>query len=70
MLLQSANKLGLQLPNAALGLATQQHKQSQDVPNFYTERNAESNVHKTADDFTKDVGEENMEIEVITSRFK
>ncbi|XP_020283541.1 protein suppressor of sable isoform X2 [Pseudomyrmex gracilis] len=63
MLLQSANKLGLQLPNAALGLATQQHKQSQDVPNFYTERNAESNVHKTADDFTKDVGEENMETE-------
>ncbi|XP_070154724.1 protein suppressor of sable isoform X2 [Polyergus mexicanus] len=64
MLLQSANELGLQLPNAALGLATQQQAQKQPIApsNFYSERNAESNktVQKTKEDFTKDVGEDDI----------
>ncbi|XP_011261588.1 protein suppressor of sable isoform X3 [Camponotus floridanus] len=64
MLLQSANELGLQLPNAALGLATQQQAQKQPTApsNFYSERNAESNktVQKTKEDFTKDVGEDDI----------
>lgn len=72
MLLQSsANELGLQLPNAALGLATQ-HLQKplipQSMPNmdFYTEaNNLESNkinLNKARDreDFTKDVEEDEI----------
>lgn len=46
MLLQSANELGLQLPNAALGLATQQQKQVQIAAppvDFYGERTVELN---------------------------
>lgn len=68
MLLQSANEFGLQLPNAALGLATQQQAQKQPTApsNFYSERNAESNktVQKTKEDFTKDVGEDDILDEV------
>ncbi|XP_076677462.1 suppressor of sable isoform X3 [Andrena cerasifolii] len=72
MLLQSANELGLQLPNAALGLATQQQLHSkplipQTMPNmeFYTEANSESNksaLNKIRDreDFTKDVEEDEI----------
>ncbi|KAK2586183.1 hypothetical protein KPH14_001449 [Odynerus spinipes] len=72
MLLQSANELGLQLPNAALGLATQQQLQQNQmlqpcVPSmdFYTETNIESNkttVNKFKDkeDFTKDVEEDEI----------
>lgn len=68
MLLQSANELGLQLPNAALGLATQQQLQQKQMQlatppvDFYTEVNAESNknVHKTKEDFTKDIGEDEI----------
>lgn len=72
MLLQSANEFGLQLPNAALGLATQQQLQqksvtSQSMPSmdFYTENsNSESNktVNKVRDreDFTKDVEEDEI----------
>jgi len=62
MLLQSANELGLQLPNAALGLATQQQVQKQPqivAPpvDFYSERNLESNktVHNTKDDTEDDM---------------
>ncbi|XP_011329593.1 protein suppressor of sable isoform X2 [Ooceraea biroi] len=61
MLLQSANinELGFQLPNAALGLATQQQVQKQVVAppvDFYSERSVESNksVHKTKEDYTID----------------
>ncbi|XP_011641735.1 uncharacterized protein LOC105430088 isoform X1 [Pogonomyrmex barbatus] len=67
MLLQSANELGLQLPNAALGLATQQQKQLQITPSldFYSERNTESihkaNVEKTKEDFTKDIEEDTVD---------
>lgn len=69
MLLQSANELGLQLPNAALGLATQQQAQKQPISapsDFYSERNVESNktVQKTKEDFTKDVGEDDILDEV------
>lgn len=64
MLLQSANKLGVQLPNAALGLATQQQAQEQLAAplDFYSERNVESNktVQKTKEDFTKDIGEDDI----------
>ncbi|XP_029045873.1 LOW QUALITY PROTEIN: uncharacterized protein LOC114877448 [Osmia bicornis bicornis] len=72
MLLQSANEFGLQLPNAALGLATQQQLQqksviSQSMPNmdFYTENsNSEPNktINKVRDreDFTKDVEEDEI----------
>lgn len=73
MLLQSsANELGLQLPNAALGLATQQHLQKplipQSMPNmdFYTEANNlelnKINLNKARDreDFTKDVEEDEI----------
>ncbi|XP_050593538.1 protein suppressor of sable isoform X1 [Bombus affinis] len=72
MLLQSsANELGLQLPNAALGLATQ-HLQKplipQSMPNmdFYTEANNlelnKINLNKARDreDFTKDVEEDEI----------
>lgn len=71
MLLQSANELCLQLPNVALGLA-QQHNNTQlqqkqmhlaaPPTDFYTEINAESNknVHKTKEDFTKDIGEDEI----------
>lgn len=71
MLLQSVNEFGLQLPNAALGLATQQHMHSkpmisQSVSNmdFYTEA-AEANkmmANKLRDreDFTKDVEEDEI----------
>lgn len=63
MLLQSANKLGLQLSNPALGLATQQQlqqKQSSSTINFYTETNSESSktVHKFKEDFTKDIADD------------
>ncbi|XP_012141723.2 suppressor of sable isoform X2 [Megachile rotundata] len=73
MLLQSANDFGLQLPNVALGLATQQQLQpktlmSRTMPNmdFYTEsNNPESNkinLNKLRDreDFTKDVEEDEI----------
>lgn len=72
MLLQSANEFGLQLPNAALGLANQQqvHQKpllSQPMPNmeFYIEAHSESNkttLHKIRDreDFTKDVEEDEI----------
>ncbi|XP_011142235.2 protein suppressor of sable isoform X3 [Harpegnathos saltator] len=69
MLLQSANELCLQLPNVALGLAQQhsntqlQQKQLAAPPtDFYTEINVESNknVHKTKEDFTKDIGEDDI----------
>lgn len=72
MLLQSANEFGLQLPNAALGLATQQQLHSkpllpQTMPSmeFYTEANSESNksaLNKIRDreDFTKDVEEDEI----------
>lgn len=71
MLLQSANEFGIQLPNAALGLATQHIHQkplisSQSMPNmdFYTEtNNVESNktiLNKTKEDFTKDVEEDEI----------
>ncbi|XP_076166691.1 suppressor of sable isoform X1 [Ptiloglossa arizonensis] len=72
MLLQSANEFGLQLPNAALGLATQQqlHQKTlipQSIPNmdFYTEANSELNktvLSKIRDreDFTKDVEEDEI----------
>lgn len=68
MLLQSANELGIQLPNAALGLATQQaQKQAQNTTSpldFYCERSVESNkiVEKTKDHL-KNV-EENISDEV------
>lgn len=61
MLLQSANELGLQLPNAALGLATQQ------APlDFYSERTVESNktIEKTKEDRTKNVEKEDVVDEV------
>lgn len=72
MLLQSANELGLQLPNAALGLATQQQKQAQIAPppvDFYGERIAESNktVEKTKEDLTKNVKEVDMLDEVYNT---
>ncbi|XP_015174026.1 PREDICTED: protein suppressor of sable isoform X1 [Polistes dominula] len=72
MLLQSANDLGIQLPNAALGLATQQQLQQNQIlqpsvpsMDFYTETNADSNkttVNKLKDkeDFTKDVEEDEI----------
>ncbi|XP_017753904.1 PREDICTED: uncharacterized protein LOC108546365 isoform X2 [Eufriesea mexicana] len=73
MLLQSANEFGLQLPNAALGLATQQqlHQKSlvsQSMPNmdFYTETNNiesnKTNLNKIREreDFTKDVEEDEI----------
>lgn len=63
--MQSANEFGLQLPNAALGLATQQQKSMAPLE-FYSERNTESSktIHKTKEDFTKDVGEEDILDEV------
>ncbi|XP_014484881.1 PREDICTED: protein suppressor of sable isoform X2 [Dinoponera quadriceps] len=72
MLLQSANELCLQLPNVALGLATQQHSNAQlqqkqmqlaaPPTDFYAEINTESNknLHKTKEDFTKDIGEDDI----------
>lgn len=70
MLLQSANELGIQLPNAALGLATQQQLQQSQVlqpcvpsMDFYTETNAESSkttVNKFREDFTKDLEEDEI----------
>ncbi|CAK9808243.1 Protein suppressor of sable [Anthophora quadrimaculata] len=73
MLLQSANEFGLQLPNAALGLATQPqlHQKpliSQPLANmdFYTEANNsetnKTNLNKPRDreDFTKDVEEDEI----------
>ncbi|XP_076630916.1 suppressor of sable [Colletes latitarsis] len=72
MLLQSANEFGLQLPNAALGLATQQqlHQKPlipQSIPNmdFYTEANSELNKNtlskvRDREDFTKDVEEDEI----------
>ncbi|XP_015434838.1 PREDICTED: uncharacterized protein LOC107190538 [Dufourea novaeangliae] len=71
MLLQSANEYGLQLPNAALGLATQQQlhpkpliPQSMSNMDFYTEANSEmnkSNMNKRdREDFTKDVEEDEI----------
>lgn len=71
MLLQSANELGLQLPNVALGLAQQhsntqmQHKQTHlaaPPTDFYAEINAESNknVYRMKEDFTKDIGEDDI----------
>ncbi|XP_043665907.1 protein suppressor of sable isoform X4 [Vespula pensylvanica] len=70
MLLQSANELGLQLPNAALGLATQQQLQQTQIlqpcvpsMDFYTETNADSNkttVNKSKDDFPKEVQEDEI----------
>lgn len=61
MLLQSANELGLQLPNAALGLATQQPP-----IDFYSERIVESNktIEKTKEDRTKNVEKEDVVDEV------
>ncbi|XP_011871701.1 PREDICTED: protein suppressor of sable isoform X2 [Vollenhovia emeryi] len=62
MLLQSANELGLQLPNAALGLAIQQQKQQQIVAaplDFYTEKPAESNkTETTRENLAKNVEKE------------
>lgn len=76
MLMQSANELCASIPNAALGLATQQHgtaqlqqKQLAAPPmDFYAEINAESNkyVHKMKEDFTKDIGEDEI-LEQVTS---
>lgn len=72
MLLQSANELCLQVPNVALGLATQQHSNTQlqqkqlqlaaPPTDFYAEINAESNknVHMMKEDFTKDIGEDEI----------
>lgn len=72
MLLQSANEFGLQLPNAALGLATQQQLHSkpplipQSMPSmdFYTEANSEMNKanlnKRDREDFTKDVEEDEI----------
>ncbi|XP_053977161.1 protein suppressor of sable [Hylaeus volcanicus] len=71
MLLQSANEFGLQLPNAALGLATQQQLHQKpltpSLPNmdFYTEANSDLNkatLSKVRDreDFTKDVEEDEI----------
>lgn len=59
MLMQSANEFGLQLPNAALGLATQQQKSMAPLE-FYSERNVESSksIHKSKEDFTKNVEED------------
>ncbi|XP_071653983.1 uncharacterized protein Su(sable) isoform X3 [Temnothorax longispinosus] len=61
MLLQSANELGLQLPNAALGLATQQQaqKQAQITPpvDFYSER-TESSKTETRENLAKNVDKE------------
>ncbi|XP_070519803.1 protein suppressor of sable-like isoform X3 [Cardiocondyla obscurior] len=58
MLLQSANELGLQLPNAALGLATQQ-TQITPPADFYSERSTESNkTDTTKEDLTKNVEKE------------
>lgn len=77
MLLQSANEFGIQLPNAALGLATQHIHQkpliSQSMPNmdFYTEaNNVESNktiLNKTKEDFTKDVEEDEILEQVLNN---
>lgn len=61
MLLQSANEFGLQLPNAALGLATQQAQMNAD---FYTERTELNKTgEKTKEDYMKNV-EEDMSDEV------
>ncbi|XP_078053001.1 suppressor of sable [Augochlora pura] len=71
MLLQSANEFGLQLPNAALGLATQHQLHSkplipQSMPNmdFYTEANSDMNKinsnKRDREDFTKDVEEDEI----------
>jgi len=66
MLLQSANELGLQLPNAALGLATQQQAQIAAPLDFYSERNTDSNkiVEKTKEDYIKNIQEEDTSDEV------
>lgn len=60
MLLQSANELGLQLPNAALGLATQQQAQIPAPVDFYSERTAELNkpVEKTKEGHMKNLEED------------
>lgn len=66
MLLQSANELGLQLPNAALGLATQQQTQIAAPPvDFYTEKTAESNkTETTRENLAKNVEKEDILDEV------
>lgn len=60
MLLQSANELNLQLPNAALGLATQKQTQIAAPPvDFYTEKTAESNkTESTRENLAKNVEKE------------
>lgn len=70
MLLQSANELGLQLPNAALGLATQQQTQKQTQMNtspvdFYSERTVESNKTETRENLSKNVEKEDILDEVL-----
>lgn len=66
MLMQSANELGLQLPNAALGLATQQTQIAAPPVDFYSERTAESNktLEKTKEDHLKTIEETNISDEV------
>ncbi|KAG5319447.1 SUS protein, partial [Pseudoatta argentina] len=66
MLMQSANELGLQLPNAALGLATQQTQIAAPPVDFYSERTAESNktLEKTKEDHLKTVEETNISDEL------
>ena len=72
MLLQSANQLGLQLPNAALDLAVQEHLQQQLINppkvamDFYNEANpSDANKAKTKEDFTKDVEEDEIRAQVF-----
>ena len=68
MLLQSANQLGLQLPNAALDLAVQEQLQQQIMlpqkpltMDFYNEANLnDMNTMKNNEDFTKDVEEDEI----------
>lgn len=76
MLLQSANQLGLQLPNAALGLAVQKQLQQQLLlqqriasMGFYNESTGNDNDKdketKDKEDFTKDLEEDEIAAQVI-----
>lgn len=62
MLMQSANELGLQLPNAALGLATQHVAPPTD---FYSEKIVELNkIEMTRENLAKNVEKEEDILEV------
>lgn len=66
MLLQSANELGLQLPNAALGLATQQQQMHAPSLDFYSEKTVELNkIETTRENLVKNVEKEEDKLDEV-----